>query len=72
MSLSGAESVEAGGAVQKQEVLKAVCRAEECGKAHTLWAAMRLVCSELSTVSSAPKRVFLAFRLLHFLNCLFT
>ncbi len=31
VSLSGAEIVEAGGAVQKQEVLKAVCRVEECG-----------------------------------------
>lgn len=71
MSLSSAESIEAGGAVQKQEVLKAACRVEECGKAHTLWAAMKLVFSELSTVSSAPKRSFLAFHLLHFFNYLF-
>lgn len=61
--LSGAESFEAGGAVQKQEVLKAVCRVEEYGKAHSLWVATKLICSELSTVSLAPKRAFLAFRL---------
>jgi len=63
--LSGAESFEAGGAVQKQEVLKAVCRVGY-GKAHSLWVATNLICSELSAVSLAPNRAFLTSRLVNF------